>query len=332
MTARYIYAGSRRIAVIDATDAVYYYLNDHLGSAGVLIASDGTVRDTYKYKPFGDVGTGQSVNVGQAYRYTGKPLDEEMDLDWYYYGARYYNPEIGRFLAADPLAVKYPDWNPYGYCLSNPLRLFDPDGMEPWDPFGSVYEAAYDFANYYNAESIEVDREYFSFIYAKEVDGTTTYYYESATVGEPISVSPVSHDNTGNRIVSGVHSHAADKYNPFLDESSFSWQDRGAAIEHRLESLYLVTPGGELKILDPNTGQTATLDSNLPSDPYAGFTGTFVQIRDWVNGANARETGEASTLTYNEVERGASAKGASKKSPKTTKSVTHLKVGGFLDK
>lgn len=52
-SARYIYAGSQRIAMIDSDDNVYYYLNDHLGSAGVLITSTGTVRDTYKYKPFG---------------------------------------------------------------------------------------------------------------------------------------------------------------------------------------------------------------------------------------------------------------------------------------
>ncbi len=129
MTARYIYAGSRRIAVIDATDAVYYYLNDHLGSAGVLLASDGTVRDKYRYKPFGGMESGQSVNVGQSYRYTGKPIDEELDMDWYYYGARYYDPEIGRFLSVDPLASKYPGWGPYVYCRNNPINLIDPTGM-----------------------------------------------------------------------------------------------------------------------------------------------------------------------------------------------------------
>ena len=96
-TARYIYAGSQRIAMIDASDNVYYYLNDHLGSAGILMTASGTVRDRCRYQAFGGVGSGQSVNLGQAYRYTGKPIDEEFGLDWYYYGARYYEPMTGRF-------------------------------------------------------------------------------------------------------------------------------------------------------------------------------------------------------------------------------------------
>jgi RHS repeat-associated protein len=115
--------------MIDAAGAVYYYLNDHLGSAAVVINSSGTVRDKHKYQAFGG-SDGGSVVLGQAYRYTGKPLDEELDLDWYYYGARYYDPSIGRFPSIDPLHGKYPGWSPYAYCLNNPLRLVDPDGRK----------------------------------------------------------------------------------------------------------------------------------------------------------------------------------------------------------
>jgi RHS repeat-associated protein len=117
-SARYIYAGSQRIAMIDSAGAVYYYLNDHLGSAAVVINSSGTVRDKHKYQAFGG-SDGASV---------GKPLDEELDLDWYYYGARYYDPSIGRFPSMDPLHGKYPGWSPYAYCLNNPVRNVDPDG------------------------------------------------------------------------------------------------------------------------------------------------------------------------------------------------------------
>jgi len=67
--------------------------------------------------------------LGQAYRYTGKPLDEEFDLDWYYYGARYYDPSIGRFPSMDPLHGKYPGWSPYAYCKNNPILRIDPNGL-----------------------------------------------------------------------------------------------------------------------------------------------------------------------------------------------------------
>jgi RHS repeat-associated protein len=139
--ARYVYAGSQRIAMVDAQNRVYYYLNDHLGSAAVVIDSAGNVKDKYKYKPFGE-SAGTTVTLGQSYRYTGKPLDEEMDLDWYYYGARYYDPEIGRFLAIDPLHGKYPILSPYAYVANNPLIYLDPNGKDILNDQGNVISNA----------------------------------------------------------------------------------------------------------------------------------------------------------------------------------------------
>ena len=50
---RYVYAGNHRIALIDSANHVYYYLNDHLGSAAVVIDSSGNVKDKYRYAAFG---------------------------------------------------------------------------------------------------------------------------------------------------------------------------------------------------------------------------------------------------------------------------------------
>jgi hypothetical protein len=51
-------------------------------------------------------------------------------LDWYYFGARFYDAEVGRFFSPDPLASKYPSLSPYNYCANNPLIYIDPTGEE----------------------------------------------------------------------------------------------------------------------------------------------------------------------------------------------------------
>jgi len=50
-------------------------------------------------------------------------------LNWYYFGARYYDPAIARWLSVDPLTNQDPSISPYVYCANNPLKFIDPTGM-----------------------------------------------------------------------------------------------------------------------------------------------------------------------------------------------------------
>lgn len=83
------------------------------------------------YYPFGSVMDGRSriSSADARYKFTSKERDNETNYD--YFGARYYDSRIARWLQVDPLADKYPAWTPFGYCADSPLILIDPNG-EDW--------------------------------------------------------------------------------------------------------------------------------------------------------------------------------------------------------
>jgi len=124
--ATYIYGPTRRLAkrtTINEETNTFYYHTDHLGSTRLVTDDSKNIVSAATYHPFGTPCTEEG---SEEYLFTGQKRDS---TGLYYLGARYYDPEIGGFIARDPLpgTTQSPQTlNQYVYCLNNPLKYVDP--------------------------------------------------------------------------------------------------------------------------------------------------------------------------------------------------------------
>ncbi|WP_314244739.1 DUF6443 domain-containing protein [Empedobacter tilapiae] len=183
---------------------VYNY-TDHLGNVRLSYQKEanGTLKvlEENNYYPFGLKHSAYNntnlANANYKYKYNGKELQTDLDINLYDYGARNYDPAIGRWFNIDPLAEKYRRWSPYTYAVNNPIRFIDPDGMmaEPTPLEAAmiakhVYGDKKDPANLIGGwkvssigKNLRLTNEESGFksgIYERTTDGVTEYVYATA--------------------------------------------------------------------------------------------------------------------------------------------------------
>lgn len=133
----YVYRGSQLIAAQTSTGVTHFHL-DHLGTVRAVTNSAGTRIAYHAYFPFGEEATSATQDT-ERMKFTGHERDlgntssTADDLD--YMHARFYNPQLGRFVSTDPANSAIPgkpqSWNQYGYALENPVSIVDPNGQNP---------------------------------------------------------------------------------------------------------------------------------------------------------------------------------------------------------
>ncbi len=115
---KFVYAGNNIVASVKDSEIKYYH-NGRLSNR--LTTNSAGNLQKFKSLPFGQ----KVSNSGVDYPFTGK---EEDESSLYYFGARYYDDNLGRFISVDPVEENHA----YAYVENNPMNKIDPNGMESW--------------------------------------------------------------------------------------------------------------------------------------------------------------------------------------------------------
>ncbi|MCL6614016.1 MAG: glycohydrolase toxin TNT-related protein, partial [Firmicutes bacterium] len=132
----YIWALGKHLARVDGVigepaSQIYWYHTDHLGTVQVLSDAHGQVVWRNDYRAFGEQMGPEVEEIENAHAFTGKDWDEDIGL--YYFNARWYDPELGRFISQDTYLGTLDEpqtLNLYTYCYNNPLINTDPTGHD----------------------------------------------------------------------------------------------------------------------------------------------------------------------------------------------------------
>jgi RHS repeat-associated protein len=130
-TIKYYYAGTERVAMKTGSANPKWLVGDHLGSTSVVANYDGTLYARQGYYAWGERRFLAGVSpLPTTFRFTGQR--ESASFGMYYYGARWYDSSLGRFIQPDTIIPEKSQgvqaWDRYAYVNNSPVNYMDPTG------------------------------------------------------------------------------------------------------------------------------------------------------------------------------------------------------------
>lgn len=232
--------------VVVAADQVYFYHTDPAGTPLAMSNASGTVVWTADYKPFGEENS-VTAEPKNNKRFVGKEKDEETGLS--YFGARYEDARIGRFIAVDPvravdahsnktneqMLLNPQRLNMYAYALSNPYTNIDHDGqfsvraIPYMDSY--LFRLSYDYGVEYSPKFISLVSKTFGKKFGNLLSRVSSV--ENFMCGNPVTYDA----STVSKKIAGISEPVVDAYlRTLIDSEDNIKLENGTATESQIKN------------------------------------------------------------------------------------------------
>jgi RHS repeat-associated protein len=132
---KYYIHGLGLMAMVTSANAVYTYHFNAVGSTIAMTDSSQNMVNKYAYDAFGNIAANSVESVSQPFKFVGQFGVMTEPNGFYYMQARYYDPNVGRFISEDPIGLAG-GINVFIYASNNPILFIDPSGLINWERMG----------------------------------------------------------------------------------------------------------------------------------------------------------------------------------------------------